>query len=710
MTMPTLKKLENFSRAIDPKDDNNDKKSLPNLAITKLTIEANTSGSDDDSDGKKNDDETKKEKSTVMSCQEKNSTNDSLQLDKKNEEKKPVDDDTILVKSIKSTIIKDLNEENADKEEEEKTASTNEELTTPESDKNKDDEDDSTDEKWDLTHIFTMEELNSDKPIICMTEDCPLQACSTYVSSLDSSAENPWSSCIDCQENDFGGWPVLESEFPITFMTEEHREALCDKCTGRYSPKMPDLCLHAEVNLTPTKQPNVSGESHKKELRTESQTDNKAKESITQPEEMSSPFSDVNTLIVGGESSTLKSGTVTPTQASKGSDENHKKEVHPESQIDRFVGQTKSKAMASVTPSPVQPRAPSKHALAIHQKWQEAAKKLGGERIVVSKPDAKKIIFDMMKDSFCPMNITQVFKQMKGVVPSPVLKSCLDDMSLDRASSEQLFHESDEEDNGSTACISSSTFKKKLGSDEYAGALSIKPGRNCNTTLYYVDYTKLFNNGDGLLSDDRNTLITDSQIANEEKARLNSVLKYSSVETTRLHSEPTNADASSKLDELSECKNKLEEQLDRIRGLEDNAFYRKQLKKKVTTMAAQWRKRKRLGMDFLVLMEESTEGTVSIKKCFSGDGQIDVDSDEAELKGALEFAKKKRDRSLKKETRCNYRTKVSTSMTSSINKRQKISHGNDITRNSYPDENMIGVKLDVRGNVERVYLDDVYDK
>jgi hypothetical protein len=56
------------------------------------------------------------------------------------------------------------------------------------------------------------------------------------------------------------------------------------------------------------------------------------------------------------------------------------------------------------------PAQPSKQALALHRKWQEAAEALGGPeaRIVVSKPAAKKLIFDMLHEAFAPMNITQI--------------------------------------------------------------------------------------------------------------------------------------------------------------------------------------------------------------------------------------------------------------------------------------------------------------
>ena len=44
-----------------------------------------------------------------------------------------------------------------------------------------------------------------------------------------------------------------------------------------------------------------------------------------------------------------------------------------------------------------------------HQEWQEAANKAGGGRIVVSKDQAKPLIFQMLYDKMKPMNITQIY-------------------------------------------------------------------------------------------------------------------------------------------------------------------------------------------------------------------------------------------------------------------------------------------------------------
>jgi len=78
------------------------------------------------------------------------------------------------------------------------------------------------------------------------------------------------------------------------------------------------------------------------------------------------------------------------------------------------------KKKGKVTPSPgtaltkgkAKSAKPSKKLVEMHKKWQEEATKLGGPeaRIVVSKPEAKKMIFDLLHDAFAPMNITQIYQ------------------------------------------------------------------------------------------------------------------------------------------------------------------------------------------------------------------------------------------------------------------------------------------------------------
>ena len=192
-------------------------------------------------------------------------------------------------------------------------------------------------------------------------------------------------------------------------------------------------------------------------------------------------------------------------------------------------------------------------------------------------------------------------------------------MALDTFSAENQFADSDDEDDRST-----SKKKSKIGSsdDEYAGSLSIKAGRNANTTLYYCDYSSLTNNGNGLLPDDRNTLLSDHEIAKAEMQSQDNCIKSMTAEASKLLSEPTNEELTALFEEMEENVTSLREEVESAQELKGFEKHKVKVNKRVDTMAAQWRKRKRVCMDFLVAMEENTEGSISTKKCLSGDGQI----------------------------------------------------------------------------------------
>jgi len=50
---------------------------------------------------------------------------------------------------------------------------------------------------WELTKIYTLNELKKSKPIMCSNEDCDLVACSRWEST--EGEKTSWNSCLDCQ-------------------------------------------------------------------------------------------------------------------------------------------------------------------------------------------------------------------------------------------------------------------------------------------------------------------------------------------------------------------------------------------------------------------------------------------------------------------------------------------------------------------------------
>jgi len=154
---------------------------------------------------------------------------------------------------------------------------------------------------------------------------------------------------------------------------------------------------------------------------------------------------------------------------------------------------------------------------------------------------------------------------LKAVVPSVVLKSCLDEMVDKHLGGDQFAEDSDDDDDdGKSSKKKAKTVKKSTGdSDEYPGSLRLKEGRNVNNNLYYVDHTKLSNEGNGLLPELRNELLCNSQKSKAELDQLNEQFKSITAEAAKLESEPKNeelilelADQESNLQELND---KLEE-------------------------------------------------------------------------------------------------------------------------------------------------------
>lgn len=105
------------------------------------------------------------------------------------------------------------------------------------------DEDDveEKEELWDLKVVLSAEQIRMAHPVQCQTDGCELVACCIWSSTLDP--ETPWYSCLDCQEDHFGGWPSMEESgsLPIKVLGDDLREAMLEKCTDSDDPTMPDM-------------------------------------------------------------------------------------------------------------------------------------------------------------------------------------------------------------------------------------------------------------------------------------------------------------------------------------------------------------------------------------------------------------------------------------------------------------------------------------
>ena len=89
--------------------------------------------------------------------------------------------------------------------------------------------------QWDLRAVFARSQILAGHQV-CMTDGCDLVACSLW----EARGEEPWLSCLDCQEADYGGWPPA-AEMPTEVLSKEHRLAISERCSGQDGPKMPVL-------------------------------------------------------------------------------------------------------------------------------------------------------------------------------------------------------------------------------------------------------------------------------------------------------------------------------------------------------------------------------------------------------------------------------------------------------------------------------------
>jgi regulator of replication initiation timing len=278
-------------------------------------------------------------------------------------------------------------------------------------------------------------------------------------------------------------------------------------------------------------------------------------------------------------------------------------------------------------------------------------------------------------------------QELKAIIPSPVLKSCLDDMALDK--SEGVFADSDDEEEKAPK----KKAEPKASDDPYKGALSFKSGKSANSCLYYVDYTKLKNNGDGLLPDERNELTTHLHKTIAELDALKMNVKTMTLETDKLLSEPTNEELDARLEADETNLAELREQAEAGRKLKVNEKYKQQIKRRIDAMTTVWRKRRRICMDFLIAMEENTDGTVNVKKCLKGDGQIDIDSDEAIVSAAVEYGMKQRARPASHKMK-------------RISGIAKTASKSSTTSGLTASESFVAVTLDSQGRIQRVHLED----
>mmetsp|Transcript_14820 Transcript_14820/g.34417 ORF Transcript_14820/g.34417 Transcript_14820/m.34417 type:complete len:271 (-) Transcript_14820:274-1086(-) len=256
-------------------------------------------------------------------------------------------------------------------------------------------------------------------------------------------------------------------------------------------------------------------------------------------------------------------------------------------------------------------------------------------------------------------------KMLKKMIPAPVLKATLEDMSIDWRDDEHF----DECQNGAIDNIGE-IFKEEgtNGSEAYVGSLLFKTGKNCASSLYYIDYTKI----KGMSSAEKCRLHERVEKTKEEHKYMTSALKHTTSQINQLLMEPTNDELEDRLSGLEEAVVILATKVDDAQVLAINESQKKILKRRIQSMAGHYRKRKHICSTFLSTLEEVSDGSISKKKCLLGEGQIALDSDESAHKAAIALSKSK--------------------------KRLKTN------KTLLADDNFVGVALDSQNMLKRIYL------
>lgn len=225
---------------------------------------------------------------------------------------------------------------------------------------------------------------------------------------------------------------------------------------------------------------------------------------------------------------------------------------------------------------------------------------------------------------------------------------------------------------------------KDLQNDTFQCSLSFKAGKTSKSTLYWVDYSKA-KDGNGLGPEAKAKLFSDLSEAEAEKDGLASSIKAMEAETKQLLSEPTNEEAITSLEKQEALLADLMEKLDEARKLKVNESHKRELKARIEHLANVWRKRRRTCIDFLVSMEEWTDGSITAKKSLAGEGHIELESDELVAKGAVEYARNKSKSRLGGKKR---------------------SHAEISASKIQPDETFVALLMDKNGELSRVHTTD----
>lgn len=260
---------------------------------------------------------------------------------------------------------------------------------------------------------------------------------------------------------------------------------------------------------------------------------------------------------------------------------------------------------------------------------------------------------------------------MKGEIPDQMLESVLCDMASGKEEiGENDFSDDDEDDTGKT---------KKDDDQKKLKPLIFKQAKGKNSGIYYVDETQI----PEFTMEERQSITQQAAKLANDKAFLEKKLKVTKAETERLLSEPTNDEANAQLVELEREIADLKGQVESAQAWKVNKDRLKELKRKIRKFGCSSSKRKRLFMSGLRNLEEcfGDDSNFSVKQVLKGKGPFEVYTDDQCIKDAVARMKNP------PKIRFNSSSKVA----------------------AFGDPNFIGVNIDNKGNIERVYLNDDHE-
>lgn len=264
-------------------------------------------------------------------------------------------------------------------------------------------------------------------------------------------------------------------------------------------------------------------------------------------------------------------------------------------------------------------------------------------------------------------------------------------MALDNDPATQFADSDSEGESDRTSKTPVTVLSDTMDTAQYKKALMFKGAKGSNSGLYYVNYNTA-KGGDGLNRDEKNQLASDVANADANFSALQHSLNIIVATTKTLHTEPFNNALNGLLENAETQSLELSAQLDMANTFKQNEKHKQETIKCINYYSSCWRKRRKICMDFLIGMEELTEGTVTVKACLRGNGPIDIDSDEEIIKLALDFAKKKQNR-----------TFTSKGAMSGCNRSNK---SNLMKSGLHASDDFVAVTLDAQGNIQRIYTND----